>query len=50
MALRPRLKPSSMISRYGSQALAGRSVLGAAIGGSAEIGLPESVVTSIGRF
>ena len=45
IALRPRLSPSSMVSRYGSQTLAERFRAGSGIGCFSEKGLIKSVIT-----
>src|SRR5436853_1365777 len=52
IALRPRLKPNSMISRYGSQPLTGRVFggLGSAVTSLAGFDSSESAVTSLAGF
>src|SRR5712692_1817059 len=51
IALRPRLSPSSISLRYGSQALIDRVLLGCVLVASAEpTGSPESVVTPLAGF
>src|SRR5581483_7761450 len=47
MALRPRRRPTSMISRNGSQVLAERLGGGSEIAGFSEKGLIKSVITSL---
>lgn len=49
MALRPRDRPSSIVSRYGSQALDGRGGPATSPPGRLEIAV-ESVVTWLARF